>query len=1032
MKRFILSILSIIAIAGSFITPAVVKSDNPAPTELIDLRTENSKTTDLGNGTYALDSSIGAIHYKDNYTDSTELWKDIDLTMVDGKVTKAPYELTIDGLNVTVRDKKTGSITTLELSDIGDKGGKVKVPKLDITAGMATAKDIAPDTDLEITWENSRITYSRILKSDKASTIATYNITQTGTGIMLSTKAVDSKLDADKSVVVVSGIKDGKLTEYVDTSKTTLTYPVKIDPTLDILVNASTDDCVITGTTSIVLTSTALYIGKASYTYGSGFRFTNVTVDKSAAITVSYITLTAKSTQTGATCNSLIYGEDADDAATYSTYANYAGRSKTNSVDWSVMSGQNADATYNTPSLIAPVQTIVDRANWVSGNAMAFQINNNSSSSNAFRTPYAWDSSTTKCASLHIEYLTTGLSIVTLAATSIAATTATANSNIPAMRGGIKSTVHGVQYGTNSTTYGAWDNITADITSAPSSWTDSLTSLNTGTLYYYRSFATDNQSTPITYYGSQLYFLTLPAAPTNVSATDGTYTNKVTITWTRSTGATKYIVYRDAVNASGTLGNVASYDDTGGGAPIITPGTASATDGSYADKVTLTVSGQSVANGTSYNYTVVGISAVGGVGATSSADSGYRGTTTLTYDWYKSASTTDDTFSAIGGATTNPYDDSAAPAPLITAGTTVATDGTSSANVGLSLSGTSVANGASRYYYCVISMTGATNQNTTHDNGYRVATALGYQWQRSSGTGDSGYGDIGGATASTYNDTGGAAPLITKGAAVASDGSSTDYVSLSLSGTSVANGEVRYYKCTLTSTGASNTPTASVANDGYRVATALTYQWNRSAADSDANYSTIGGATTSTYNDTAAPENGDHRYYTCTLVSTDASNTPQTATADSGYRQASAPTYDITNAPTSKAFGIIAANSTYYAKGAPPNNPVVDGDCTYTITNTGNVPIDISITGNNYTGGVGWTLGANAGADTVKMVAYKTGDNPAATPTGNGVVLTTSGQAFISNLAAAGHTHWDFSLITGTFTDGVAKSTTIRLTSTVH
>jgi hypothetical protein len=140
-----------------------------------------------------------------------------------------------------------------------------------------------------------------------------------------------------------------------------------------------------------------------------------------------------------------------------------------------------------------------------------------------------------------------------------------------------------------------------------------------------------------------------------------------------------------------------------------------------------------------------------------------------------------------------------------------------------------------------------------------------------------------------------------------------------------------------------------------------------------------------------------------------------------------APTYDITNAPTSKAFSVIAANTTYYAKGTAPSNPVVDGDCTYSVTNDGNVPIDVSIHTHNYTGGVGWTVASNAGVDTVKMVAYKTGDNPA-----SGVVLTTSGQAFISNLAAAGHTHWDFSLLTGTFTDGVAKTTTITLTSTVH
>ena len=64
----------------------------------------------------------------------------------------------------------------------------------------------------------------------------------------------------------------------------------------------------------------------------------------------------------------------------------------------------------------------------------------------------------------------------------------------------------------------------------------------------------------------------------------------------------------------------------------------------------------------------------------------------------------------------------------------------------------------------------------------------------------------------------------------------------------------------------------------------LTYQWQRSAADADASYSDISGATTASYNDTGAPANGDGRYYRCVLNATGASQ--QTSTADRGYRQA--------------------------------------------------------------------------------------------------------------------------------------------------
>ena len=140
-----------------------------------------------------------------------------------------------------------------------------------------------------------------------------------------------------------------------------------------------------------------------------------------------------------------------------------------------------------------------------------------------------------------------------------------------------------------------------------------------------------------------------------------------------------------------------------------------------------------------------------------------------------------------------------------------------------------------------------------------------------------------------------------------------------------------------------------------------------------------------------------------------------------------APTYSLTNSPNSKAFGSVAASSTYYAKGLAPSNPVVDGDCTFTVTNDGGSAEKISIKAANFTGGVGWTLTSGApGENTVRITTYKTGDDPAA-----GVVLTTSDQTLIASLAAAAHTHWDFKFETGTFTDGIEKTGVITLTGII-
>jgi hypothetical protein len=135
-------------------------------------------------------------------------------------------------------------------------------------------------------------------------------------------------------------------------------------------------------------------------------------------------------------------------------------------------------------------------------------------------------------------------------------------------------------------------------------------------------------------------------------------------------------------------------------------------------------------------------------------------------------------------------------------------------------------------------------------------------------------------------------------------------------------------------------------------------------------------------------------------------------------------TPSLTNSPDNKSMGILAASSSYYAYGTAPSNPVIDGDCTFTVTNNGAADSLISIHGHNFTGGVGWTIGSSVGANTIKITCYKTNDNPA-----NGVVLTTSNQTFISSLAASAHTHWDFKLETGTFTDGVGKTGIITLTA---
>jgi hypothetical protein len=138
-----------------------------------------------------------------------------------------------------------------------------------------------------------------------------------------------------------------------------------------------------------------------------------------------------------------------------------------------------------------------------------------------------------------------------------------------------------------------------------------------------------------------------------------------------------------------------------------------------------------------------------------------------------------------------------------------------------------------------------------------------------------------------------------------------------------------------------------------------------------------------------------------------------------------AASYDISNTPSSESLGILAINTTYYAYGSAPSNPVQDGECTFTVTNNGATAIDLDMKVGDFTGGVGWNIAASPGSNEVKITAYYSGQNPA-----SGLVLTNSDQEFYDGLAASAHIHWDFKLLTGTgFTDGVAKSATLTITA---
>ena len=142
------------------------------------------------------------------------------------------------------------------------------------------------------------------------------------------------------------------------------------------------------------------------------------------------------------------------------------------------------------------------------------------------------------------------------------------------------------------------------------------------------------------------------------------------------------------------------------------------------------------------------------------------------------------------------------------------------------------------------------------------------------------------------------------------------------------------------------------------------------------------------------------------------------------------PSYlSISNDPATWVMGNVSESTVYWSNDVEPVT-TVNGttDCNYTVTNDGSVTANISITGNNFTGGTPWTLAASTGSNQVILKAAIDG---AAVEAGFVTLLDgAENLAFVSSLAGSGTTKWLLKLETGTFADTAAKSGTVTLTAT--
>lgn len=161
-------------------------------------------------------------------------------------------------------------------------------------------------------------------------------------------------------------------------------------------VSASADDCTCDVDVNFMQSLTNDWWGfprnsSANSDRESGARFLNVTIPKDSTINSAYITGVAYSNYSN-TINCKIYGEQNATPATFSTSADYQGRTRTTaSVDWDVSTAWTSGTSYNTSDISTIIQEIVNLAGWASGNNLVIFIQNDGTTSSTRRNFRTYD-----------------------------------------------------------------------------------------------------------------------------------------------------------------------------------------------------------------------------------------------------------------------------------------------------------------------------------------------------------------------------------------------------------------------------------------------------------------------------------------------------------------------------------------------------------------------------------------------------------------------------------------------------------------
>ncbi len=146
------------------------------------------------------------------------------------------------------------------------------------------------------------------------------------------------------------------------------------------------------------------YLGSppSDYAAKTGLRFQSVNIPKGVIITHATIDFTVAQADAAEVTSLVIYGEDDDEPAAYSSAitGDISNRNRTSaSVNWTAATWDTVNTTQSTPNITSIVQEIVSRADWCGGDDMAFVIEGT-----GLRNAYARDAANGYQPVLNIQY----------------------------------------------------------------------------------------------------------------------------------------------------------------------------------------------------------------------------------------------------------------------------------------------------------------------------------------------------------------------------------------------------------------------------------------------------------------------------------------------------------------------------------------------------------------------------------------------------------------------------------------------------